>query len=252
MAQVELETVTYEHDGVTLEGVLAYEDAEVGPRPAVLLVHEWWGRGDHMTRRAKQLAELGYAAFALDMYGQGKLTDDPTQAQTWATTYYTDRDLARARLATGLATLRDQPMVDPSRVAVIGYCFGGTMAFELAYAGLGVDGAVSFHGNPLAPMDGDDLDARLLVLHGGDDPLVPMDTVAGLLDALTQAGADTQVHIFSGAQHSFTNRDADAHGIDGVSYDATADRRSWQQMRLFFDELWGKAQPTTTIEAAED
>ncbi|MEO0586768.1 MAG: dienelactone hydrolase family protein, partial [Planctomycetota bacterium] len=222
-----------------------------GPRPAVLLVHEWWGRGDHMTRRATMLAELGYAAFALDMYGQGKLTDDPAQARTWATAFYTDRALARDRAAAGLATLRDQPSVDPSRVAVMGYCFGGTMAFELAYSGAGVDGAVSFHGNPLAPQDGDDADTRLLVLHGGDDPLVPMDAIASLLSALTQAGVDTQVHVFSGAQHSFTSVEADGHGIDGVRYDATADERSWRLMQLFFDELWGSTHATTTIESVD-
>jgi dienelactone hydrolase len=239
MAEVKIETVHYEHDNVALEGVLAYDEAVSGPRPGVLIVHQWWGRGPQETKRARQLAEQGYTAFAIDMFGKGKRTDDPAQAQAWSSALYGDRVMARDRLSKALSTLRDHGTVDPSRIAIIGYCFGGTMAFELAYAGAGIEAAVSFHGGPMSPMPRDNAKSKLLILHGTADPLTPLSDMVALADELTVGGADVQLHAFGGAQHSFTDPTADQHGIEGVRYDATAARRAWAQMLLLFEELWG-------------
>ncbi|MEM0914313.1 MAG: dienelactone hydrolase family protein [Planctomycetota bacterium] len=249
--EVKIGTVHYDHDGVALEGVLAYDDAIAGPRPGVLIVHAWWGRGPQETSRARQLAELGYTAMAIDMFGKGKRTEDPAQAGAWAGEMYTDRQLARDRLSAALAVLRDQPTVDPSRIAIIGYCFGGAMAFELAYAGAGIDAAISFHGNPMPPMERDKTDARLLILHGADDPLAPMPEMVSLVEALTNSGSDVQLVAFGGAQHSFTDPTADKHGIEGVRYDATADERSWALMSMLFDELWSQADTPEPAAAPE-
>jgi len=237
--EVKIDTLHYDHGDVTLEGVLAYDESVSGPRPGVLIVHQWWGRGPQETRRARQLAELGYAAFAIDMYGKGKRTDDPAQAKEWATALYSDRVMARDRLSKALSSLRDHPSVDPSRVAILGYCFGGAMAFELAYAGAGIDAAISFHGGPMPPLERDNIESKLLILHGADDPLTPLPDMVDLVNTLTADGADAQLVAFGGAQHSFTDPTADEHGIDGVRYDATADRRSWAQMKLLFAEVWG-------------
>ncbi|MEM6756505.1 MAG: dienelactone hydrolase family protein [Planctomycetota bacterium] len=248
--EVKIETVRYDHDDSALEGVLAYDDGVAGPRPGVLIVHAWWGRSPQETKVARRLAELGYTAMAIDMFGTGKLTDDPAQAREWATQMYTDRQLARDRLSAALAVLRDQPSVDPSRIAIIGYCFGGAMAFELAYAGAGIDAAVSYHGNPMPPMDRDKPEAKLLILHGANDPLAPMPGIIELVDTLTDTGADVQLAAFGGAQHSFTDPTADTYGIDGVRYDASADQRSWALMRLLFEELWGEPAAPVSPDAA--
>ncbi len=241
-AEVRERAIEYEHDGLVLEGFYAWDDALEGPRPGVLVIHPWWGLGEDEKQRARQLAEMGYAAFALDMYGSGRLTDDPELARQWATAFYQDRPLARARAAAGLDVLAGQAEVDPDRLAVIGYCFGGTMAVELAYSGADLRGAVSFHGNPQPALPDDPARTRaaLLICHGGADPFVPLDQIEAFMTALDGSGANYQVIIYSGAQHSFTHRSADDDGLDGTAYDADADRRSWQHMRLFFDERFGQ------------
>ncbi len=237
-AEIVTRSVTYEHQGQTLEGYLAYDDALDGPRPGVLIVHAWWGLGDEAKMRARMLAELGYVAFALDMYGQGKLTDDPQVAGGWAGAFMQDRDQMRRRAAAGLGVLRTRPQVDPDRIAAIGYCFGGTTVMELAYAGVDLDGAVSFHGYPKPPAPGDQIKASLLVLHGADDPITPMTAVDAWVASMIQTRPDWQLVIYGGAVHSFTSRSADARGIEGAAYHADADARSWAQMKLFFDEIF--------------
>lgn len=238
-AEIAHRAVAYQHDGVELAGYLAWDDAIDGPRPAVLIIHQWWGLGEYEKRRARELAELGYAAFALDMYGRGKLTDSAEQASAWATPFYNQRDTGRSRAAAGLEAMLDQPESDADRVAAIGYCFGGSMVIELAFSGADVAGVVSFHGNPQKPMEGD-LDrtaAEILVCHGSDDPLAPLDEVVAFTDALGDAVAWT-LAVYGDAQHSFTEADAGRHGIDGVAYQARAEDRSWRHMRAFFDALW--------------
>jgi dienelactone hydrolase len=239
-AEVTTRAVPYEHDGVELEGFLAapMDATAENPRPGVLVIHEWWGLGEFARSRAEALAELGYVAFAVDMYGQGKLTDDPGQAAAWAGALYGDRSALRARGAAGLAVLLSQHGVDTDRIAVIGYCFGGTTALELAYAGEPIHAAVSFHGNPMPLREGDAPTAELLILHGAVDPLVSDESLREALDSLEEARATYSFIAYSGAVHSFTNPGADARGIEGAAYQRRADERSWRDMKSFFDAVF--------------
>ena len=237
-AEIQTEAIVYEHDGEQLEGVLCYDDAIEGSRPGVLVVHEWWGLGDYAKRRAAMLAELGYVAFAADMYGKGRFTEHPEEAGEWAQAIRSDRAKLRARALAGLDVLRSRTEVDPARLAAIGYCFGGSTVLELAYAGAPVKGVVSFHGHPVTPDAGDTIHASILVCHGADDPLIPAEVMAQWKDAMRERGADWELVEFGGAQHSFTNPEADGTKIDGVMYNEAADHRSWGTMRLFFEELF--------------
>ncbi|MHC4924563.1 MAG: dienelactone hydrolase family protein [Planctomycetota bacterium] len=202
-------SVDYEHDGEALQGILSWSPDFEGPRPGVLVIHEWWGRGDHPAERARELAKEGYVAFALDMYGTGKLTDDPAQAQTWSRRFYGEenRDFARRRAAAGLEMLRSATNVDPDRLAVMGFCFGGTQALELAWSGADLRGAVSFHGSLTTPREEDiaGVKASILVCHGAADRFVPDDSQVALRDTLNEAGIDWLMVSYGSAVHSFTN-----------------------------------------------
>lgn len=241
-AQVKSRTIRYASGEVELEGYFAWDDEIKGARPGVLIVHAWWGLGDDEKARARQLAELGYAAFALDMYGNGKFTQDPQVASGWAGPFYADRQLARSRVRAGLDVLATQAETDADRLAAIGYCFGGSMVIELAFSGAPVDGVVSFHGNPLPALQGDAArtDASLLVCHGAADALVPMESVTAFTDSLEGSTVDWQLIIYSGAQHSFTTKSVDEFNIPGARYSAAADRRSWSHMRDFLDEVFAR------------
>ena len=241
-SEVVEKSIAYTHNGVELQGHYAYDDAIEGARPGVLVIHQWWGLGDYEKRRARQLAELGYAAFALDMYGKGKFTQSPKQAGEWAGAFYEDRELGRSRAAAGLAILRKQAESDGDKLAAIGYCFGGSMAIELAFSGAAIDGVVSFHGNPGKPAEGDAerTQAELLICHGAEDPLSPLQDVMAFTESLDGSGVDWTLAVYSNAVHSFTEQAADEHGIDGVSYDPRAEDRSWRHMRAFFDALWSE------------
>lgn len=235
-------TIEYKHGDVILEGVLAQPEKDEGneKRPGVLIVHEWWGRNDFVEKTAQELASLGYVAFALDMYGKGVLTDDPKEAAKLAGSLR-GKPILRERARAGLDVLLKNKRVDPKRVAAIGYCFGGTTCLELAYDGAPLAGIVSFHGgltNP-KPEDSDRIKARLLVLHGADDPFVPKEQVAAFTDAVRAAKADWQLVAYGGAVHSFTNPKAD-NSIPGACYDEKAARRSWEHMKAFFAELFAK------------
>ncbi|MBL8764719.1 MAG: dienelactone hydrolase family protein [Phycisphaerae bacterium] len=240
-AEVRTKTIAYTHDGVTLEGVLAWDDGVKGKRPGVLVVHEWWGHNGYARERAGKLAALGYVAFALDMYGKGKTAATPEEAQRLATPFYQDRALMRARAAAGLEVLRTQENVDASRLAAIGYCFGGTVCLELARSGADLRAVVSFHGglsNP-TPADAGKIRAKVLVCNGADDPMVPAEERRGFKEEMSKAGVDYQFIDYGGAVHAFTNPGADAFKIPGVAYNEKADRRSWGAMRAFFDETLG-------------
>ena len=239
-SEVVEKSITYTHNGVELQGHYAYDDAIEGARPGVLVIHQWWGLGEYEKRRSRQLAELGYAAFALDMYGKGKFTQSPKQAGEWAGAFYEDRELGRSRAAAGLAILRKQAESDSDKLAAIGYCFGGSMAIELAFSGAAIDGVVSFHGNPQKPAEGDAqrTQAELLICHGAEDPLAPLQDVVAFTESLNGSDVNWTLAVYSNAVHSFTEEAADKHGIDGVSYDPRAEDRSWRHMRVFFDALW--------------
>ncbi len=239
-ADVETRTIEYEHDGVTLEGYLAWDGSTDQTRPGVLIIHEWWGHDDYAQRRAREIAELGYAAFALDMYGQGVRTDDAQRAQQLSAPFQEDHTLMRSRARAGLDVFAEQDIVDPDHIAAMGYCFGGTVALQLVYDRALIQGAVSFHGSLPAPAPGEAerIDAPILVLHGAEDPLVPDMQVARFKNAMDDGGVDWQFISYGHAVHSFTNPAADGYGIDGAAYHETSDRRSWQHMKLFFEEIF--------------
>jgi dienelactone hydrolase len=239
-AALRTEAIEYRHGDAVLEGYLAYDDAFEGKRPGVAVVHEWWGLNAYVKKRADKLARMGYVAFALDMYGKGKITKDAKQAGEWSAAFRNDRAFGRARAAAGLAVLRNHKLTDVSRVAAIGYCFGGTTSLEMARGGADVAGVVSFHGSldTPRPAEAGSVKARILVLHGGDDPFVPPAQVAAFEEEMRKAGADWQVHVYGGAVHSFTNPEADGYGLKGAAYNERADRRSWEAMELFFAEIF--------------
>lgn len=239
MAAVKSEAVQYEHDGTKLTGYLYYDDAKTDKRPGVMVVHEWWGLNDYAKKRAEMLAELGYVAFAADMYGDGKVTDKPAQAKEWMTEITSDVDAWRATANAGLAQLKKSDKVDPEKLAAIGYCFGGGTILQMAYGGTDIDGVVSFHGSlPSAP-DGAEIKTKVLAFHGNADAMVPSATVAKFSEQMEKSGADWQFMAFgSGVRHGFTNLDAGKYGIENLKYDEKADQRSWAEMQDFFGEIF--------------
>lgn len=239
-ARVVTQTVTYRQDGTVLRGFLAYDEALKGKRPGVLVVHEWWGLNDFARERALKLAGLGYVALAADMYGGGATTRSREEAGKLAGALLNNPDLLRGRAQAALKVLAADPRVDPKRLAAIGFCFGGATVLELAYSGADLAGVVSFHGGLPRPQPGDltGLKAKILVLHGADDPLVPVADITAFEQAMRQAGADWQMVFFGGAVHSFTNPAAKTNRASGAAYDARAARRSWRYMQEFFREIW--------------
>ena len=241
-AAIQTKEVEYEHGGTKLQGFLAYDDAAQGKRPGVMVIHEWWGNNDYARRRAEDLARLGYVGFAIDMYGKGVRAKSVEEAGKMSGQFKSDRKLMRERAAAGLEALRKQPQVDASKVAAIGYCFGGTVALELARAGADLAGVVSFHGALDTPMPAEagQVKAKILVLHGADDPFVPPEQVHEFLKEMQAAEADWQLVAYGNAVHSFTNPEVDKIGLDGAKYNREADQRSWKAMQVFFDEIFGQ------------
>lgn len=249
MGKVVTEAVPYRDGDVELEGYLAYDDAVEGPRPAVIVVHEWWGLNDFAKLQARRLAELGYVAFAVDMYGKGKVTEKAEQASQWARALYGDPAKWRQRARAGFDVVAGHERVDRRRIAAIGYCFGGATVQQMAWAGLPLAGVVSFHGSLVAPSaeEAQAARARVLILHGAADTHVSDEALLKFVDALRGTDVDWQLVMYSDAKHSFTNPGADAHGMEGVGYDKQAAARSWQAMRVFFGELFGES---VKVEAA--
>lgn len=240
-AEVKSRTVEYKQGDTVLEGYLAWDDAMKGKRPGVLVVHEWTGLGAYAKKRADMLAQLGYVAFAADVYGKGVRPKTPQEAGAEAGKYKGNRTLFRARLAAALAEMKKSDLVVPSRIAAIGYCFGGTGVLELARSGADVVGVVSFHGglDSPAPADGKNIKGKVLALHGADDPFVPAVDVVAFETEMRNAGVDWQLVAYGGAVHAFTNPDAGNDNSKGAAYNARADRRSWEAMKTFFGELFG-------------
>ena len=240
-AEIIAEAVSYAHGNVKLKGHMVYDDAFPGKRPGVLVVHEWWGLNDYARMRAGKLASLGYVAFALDMYGESKVTRHPDQASQWMKEITQNEDAWRSRAMAGLEILRAHPKVDGTRLGAIGYCFGGATVQQLAYSGADLRGVVSFHGSLISPPQtgSDRIKARILICHGSADPFVKEDALQKYLTAMESSALDWQMIIYGGARHSFTNPEADKVGIEALKYDAKADHRSWAQMKLFFDEIFG-------------
>jgi len=241
-AEVREQAIDYRDGDQPLRGFLYYDDAQQGARPGVLVVHEWWGLNDYARKRARMLAELGYVAFAADMYGPDKVTDKPDQAKEWMQSVTVDVELWRERAALGLAQLKASPLVDAGRLAGIGYCFGGGTMLQMAYGGTDMLGVVSFHGSlPAAPAEAKGkIGARVLVLHGQADSFVAPEVVQNFQVKMEEAGANWEMDTYGGARHGFTNPDAGNYGIDNLRYDAEADARSWSRMQAFFRELFDR------------
>jgi dienelactone hydrolase len=238
-ASLRTDTVEYRDGGQVLEGYVAWDESKTGRRPGVLLVHEWNGITGHTREQARQLAELGYVAFAVDVYGKGVRPATPEAAGLEAAKYKRDRSLFRARLAAGYRALTQQKWVDAQRIAAVGYCFGGTGVLELARSGADLRGIVSVHGglDSPNPADGKNIKAKVLILHGDADPFVPRKDVDALLDELRAANVDWQMVSYGGAVHAFTNPAAGSDPTKGAAYDADADRRAWLATQQFLDEV---------------
>jgi dienelactone hydrolase len=233
------QTLTYRHATTELEGYLAYDDAQPGPRPAVLVAPEWYGHNDYVRRRAEQVAGLGYAGFAVDMYGKGVLAKNDDEASKLATPLFSDRDLVRDRIKAALDAVRLQPMVDGLRVAAMGYCLGGMVVLELARSGADVLGVASFHGILATPKPAiGAIRARVLALHGRDDPFVPPQQVSEFMDEMSRANIDWQFVTFGNCVHSFTVPTAN-NPAGGQVFNGKADARSFAALRLFLTELFG-------------
>ena len=239
-AEVHSKQVRYQHKGVELEGYLAWDDRFDGKRPGVLVVHEWWGLNDYARSRVRQLAEQGYVAFALDMYGAGKVTGHPDQASTWMKEIQTNTAQWVSRADAGLSVLRQQETVDPQRLAAIGYCFGGATVMQMAYAGLDIDVVGSFHGSlPVADDKAlQSIKARILIAHSNADPFVPTAQVQAFREALEKSGASWTMMEFGGVKHSFTNPSAADYELDALAYDAQADRQSWQMLLWMLEDTF--------------
>ena len=241
-AATRTEIVEYQDGDTPLRGFLAFDDALQGKRPGVILVHEWWGLNDYARRRAEMLAELGYVAFAIDMYGDQKVTEHGKEAEAWMTQVTENLAAWQKRALLGLEILKEHELVDPDSTAAVGYCFGGATVMQMAYAGADLDGVVSFHGAlpPATEEQQKHIKAKVLVAHGEDDAFIPPERILAFKQALDAAAVDWQMIIYGGARHSFTNPGADGYGIDGLKYDKKADQRSWALMQGFFDEIFSK------------
>jgi dienelactone hydrolase len=244
-AAVKGEEVQYKAGGTVLKGYLAYDDAVKGKRPGVLVVHEWWGHNDYVRMRARMLAELGYTALAVDMYGDGKQAAHPKDAGKFSGEVKKNMPMAKMRFDAARALLKKHASVDGKRIAAIGYCFGGGIVLEMARAGEPLKGVVSFHGSLKTdhPAKAGKTKARMLVLTGEADPFVPAEQVAAFKKEMDAAKASYKVIGYPGAKHAFSNKEADQYGQKfniPLAYNADADQKSWSEMQVFFKEIFAK------------
>lgn len=240
MAEVRSAPVAYKDGSDNLTGYLYWNAAVEGKRPGVLVVHEWWGLDDYARSRAEQLAELGYVAFAVDMYGGNKVTSHPAQAGEWMKATTSNLDGWRRRAQKGLDKLSSLAMTDNSRLAAIGYCFGGATVMQLAYTGADLDAVVSFHGSLPLPngSEAKNVKGSVLIEHGNDDAFIPPERVEAFKVSMKDADVDLVFHGHDGARHGFTNPNAGSFGIDNLKYDEAADESSWRSMLQTFNSVF--------------
>lgn len=236
------EEVTYVTDSTSMKGYIAYNENQKGKRPGIIVVHEWWGHNDYVRERADQLAELGYTAIAIDMYGDGKQAGHPDDAGKFAMSVFSNLPEATARFNAALDLLKQQESVDTDKIAAIGYCFGGSVALTMANSGADLDAVVAFHsGVQLPVMPGEDLKAKILVCNGADDPFVSPESVTAFKEAMDATGKPYEYIAYPGVMHSFTSKAADANGEKfelPLKYDAEADSKSWESMKSLFAEVF--------------
>ncbi len=235
------ENVTYTDGSITMNGLVVYDSSVSGKRPGILVVPEWWGISDYSRSRARQLAGLGYIALAVDLYGDGKLAATPDSAMALAGPFYKDPMLAKSRFEAAMAKLKSYAQTDSTKLAAIGYCFGGTQVINMAKLGEDLKGVVSFHGGlATLPANKDLLKSELLVLNGGADSLVPAADIARFRKGMDSIGAKYTFKSFDGALHAFTNPASTANGKKfnmPIAYNPAADTASWKDMRDFFDRV---------------
>jgi dienelactone hydrolase len=243
--KIEGKPVEYTAGGVTLKGYIAYDENVKGKRPGVLVVHEWWGQNEYVRKRARMLAELGYTALALDMYGEGRLASHPDDAGKFSSELMKNFPVARERFLAALDFLKKQPTVDPERIAAIGFCFGGGVVLNMARQGIDMKGVASFHGSlaVVKPDQPTPIKAAVRVYNGADDKFIPAEAI----EALKKEMADQKVNFkfvnYPGAVHAFTNPEATDIGKKfnmPIAYNAAADKGSWADMKKFFKEIFKK------------
>lgn len=237
--------IEYSSDGDTLKGYLVYDGNVEGKRPGVLIVHEWWGQNEYARERARMLAELGYTAFALDMYGEGKQANHPEDAQKFAMQVFNNIETAEARFMAAYNLLKNQVTTNPEKIAAIGYCFGGGVALHMARIGTDLDAVASFHGSlqPIKPAEPENVKAFLLICNGADDPFVPQEQIDNFKFEMDSAGVEYKFINYEGALHSFTNPIADSVGKKfdmPLAYNEKADKDSWNEMKRLFNDIFNK------------
>lgn len=239
-AEVRTREIEYKQGDTVLQGLMAWDDTVKGRRPGVLVVHEWWGHNEHARDQAKRLAASGYVGFAVDMFGKGKVTTHPKEAQAFMSEAQKDPAVITARFRAALEQLKQDPHVDAEQIAAIGYCFGGSVVLDQVRAGADLDGVVSFHGalGTKTPAERGKVKAKILVLTGAVDPFVPAEQVEAFTQEMKAADAKFQVVTFLNAKHGFTNPNAGKAGLDALEYNAEADKKSWVAMLGFFKEVF--------------
>ncbi len=243
--EIKGEPVEYTSGNMVLKGYLAYDRSVTGKRPGILVVHEWWGHNAYARKRATMLARLGYTALAVDMYGEGKQAEHPDEAGKFAKEISGDMDMKISRFMAALSYLKKQESVDPSRIAAIGYCFGGSVVLDMARTGIDLKGVVSFHGglttnNKAKPGE---VNAKILVCHGEKDSFITAEQIAAFKQEMSEAKADLQFISYKDAKHSFTNPEADSYAQKfniPLAYNSEADKKSWTDMRKFLKNVFAK------------
>lgn len=239
--KVEGKEISYTADSVTMNGYIAYDANADGKRPGILVVHEWWGHNDYSRLRADMLAELGYVALAVDMYGDGKIAAHPEDAGKFMTEVISNIDGAKARFESALEALKANENVDPEKIGAIGYCFGGSVVLSMANAGYDLDAVAAFHGGvglPIWPGE-NEVKADILICNGADDPFITAESVTNYKNIMDSAGVSYEYISYPGAVHSFTSKGADAINEEfpqmPVAYNAPADSASWAKMKQLFE-----------------